>query len=508
MSKSRASNEATSSNSQSPTYGSIRPLDLDKTLSQYRSDTRINYEIQDEIRRVCDEDDNDDSKTSIVIAHTCCCKSSYVMEPVAFIQNLAASIMNFSLGLFIYNRIFTRLLGQNQSNKTNGTNFSFHYTTNNFHLNQMPLTLLNTNTHPLLSYSFNNSISNNCIGDNSSTKNFSYMLPFSVLGLTPSEIDAIRVKAQEETSLLYFHCSLISAIPVLVMSNILGVNCSNLGRKTLVVIYLFVVACRYILVLFQCIYPDWPDWLFYVGAALEGLGGGSGCFYLALYCFISDLASESSRSFRITFVNNLNSFATLSVTFVCGYVIKYYGYFYLFLASVSLILISLLYTVFFILEPLVELRSKSLWKRVKSCSVKRSLNCFKVYFNKKDEVNGEESQSLLNSHTAALRPRKQTFILLLIVFANFIFCFGSIGVGSIFNLYLMNKPFCFDSIEISNYTIFSTLSSLVISLLVSRFVKVSDLLVCIISIGSYFISVFCYIYGDSIGYIYLGLKFD
>lgn len=174
----------------------------------------------------------------------------------------------------------------------------------------------------------------------------------------------------------------------------------------------------------------------------------------------------------------------------------------MFLASVILIIISLVYTIFFIPEPLIELKTKSLWTRVKSCSIKRSLNCFRVYFNKK--IINEESQGLLKNEKKT-QIRKQTFILFLIVFANFIFCFGAIGVGSIFTLFLMNKPFCFDSIEISNYTIFSTLTSLVMTLLVSKFVKVNDLLVCIISIGTYFLSVFCYIYGDSIAYIYLGL---
>jgi len=297
MSKGRSINELTSSK-KSANYGSIRSPELDKISTQYRSDTLINYEIANDVIHRVDEE-NDETSTKIIIASTCC-KSSYIIEPVAFVQNLAASIMNFSLGLFIYNRIFTRLLEQqNHSNTTNNTNFSFlSHTPDLKHL--IPITLLNSNS-PLFN-TYQNSSSNICANDNSSMKNLSNMFEISVMGLSPSEIDAIRTRAQEETSTLYFHCSLISAIPVLVMSNILGVNCSNLGRKTLVVIYLFVITCRYTLVLFQCLYPEWPDWLFYVGAGIEGLGGGSGCFYLALYCFISDLASESSRSFRITFV--------------------------------------------------------------------------------------------------------------------------------------------------------------------------------------------------------------
>lgn len=290
MSKGLDSNEATTSN-----YGSISSPYLDKISTQYRSDTQINYETNHSHAER--EDETFQTSTKIIIASTCC-KSSYIIEPVAFIQNLAASIMNFSLGLFIYNRIFTRLLEQqNHSNTTNGTNFSFLNSSPN--LNSFMAIRLSNSDSPLL-YSYTNFSSNDCVNDNSSMKNVSNL--FSSMRLTPSDIDAIRTRAQEETSTLYFYCSLISALPVLVMSNILGVNCSNLGRKTLVVIYLFAITCRYVLVLVQCLYPELPDYLFYVGAGIEGLGGGSGCFYLALYCFISDLASESSRSFRITFV--------------------------------------------------------------------------------------------------------------------------------------------------------------------------------------------------------------
>jgi hypothetical protein len=295
MSKGLDSNEATSSKNVT-NYGSISSPYLDKISTQYRSDTQINYETD---HNHADKED-ETYQTKIIIASTCC-KSSYIIEPVAFIQNLAASIMNFSLGLFIYNRIFTRLLEQqNHSNTTNGTNFSFLASSPNLN-SFMTIRLSNSNSHLL--YSYTNFTSNDCVNDNSSVKNLSNLFtPSFKMGLTPSDIDAIRTRAQEETSTLYFYCSLISALPVLVMSNILGVNCSNLGRKTLVVIYLFAITCRYVLVLVQCLYPELPDYLFYVGAGIEGLGGGSGCFYLALYCFISDLASESSRSFRITFV--------------------------------------------------------------------------------------------------------------------------------------------------------------------------------------------------------------
>lgn len=195
---------------------------------------------------------------------------------------------------------------------------------------------------------------------------------------SPAEMDRIRMEAQSQTANLFFISALFSGIPVIIMTNLLGVNCSSLGRKTLMLFYLAAMSIKFTLLLLQCIYPDWPDWLFFVGAFIEGISGSSGVFYLSLYCYITDFTSNRSRSYRITLLNSLNSFASLCVTFLCGYVIVWYGYFYLFFAALIFMLISLLYTIFFIPEPLVELHDKSLIDRLKLCSLKRTVNCFMV----------------------------------------------------------------------------------------------------------------------------------
>lgn len=197
--------------------------------------------------------------------------------------------------------------------------------------------------------------------------------PFS-----PAELNEIRNKAQSQTAHLYFLCALYSAIPVILMTNILGVNCSVLGRKTLLVINFITLTIRYFIFLLQSIFTEWPDWVFYVGAFIENISGSQGIFYLALYCFISDLTPASDRSYRITLVNNINSIASLCVTGACGYVIKYYGYFYLFLTSTLLTIFVLFYTIFFVSEPLEELRSVSMWTRISRCSIRKSANCLKV----------------------------------------------------------------------------------------------------------------------------------
>ena len=41
-------------------------------------------------------------------------------------------------------------------------------------------------------------------------------------------------------------------------------------------------------------------------------------------------------------------------------------------------------------------------------------------------------------------------------------------------------------------------------MMVSRFLKINDIIICTFAAASYFASVFCYIYGKSVFYIYVG----
>lgn len=333
--------------------------------------------------------------------------------------------------------------------------------------------------------------------------------------LPPDIMNRIQTQAQIDTANLYFEMALYSSIPVILMTNLLGVNCSNLGRKFLMVTYLFMLSLRYMLFLLQCVYPAWPDYIFFIGAFLEGISGGSGILYLGFFSCISDLTSVKSRSYRISLLVNINSAASLCTLYACGIIIKYYGYFYLFLTSLCLTVFALLYTIFLVPETLVELKNKSIISRIRSCSIKKCFNCFKVYFNQKppndkDTIITPASKEDDDSETFALLSntkrayKKQTWVLLTIVLANFLYNFGTNGIGSIFTLFIMNWPYCFDPIEISKYQVFSTLVSLIFSMIVSKFIRVNDLIICCLSVLSFFGSVFFYIYGNSAIYIYAG----
>lgn len=216
-----------------------------------------------------------------------------------------------------------------------------------------------------------NNKTNICKSNNSTVGDYGWSL---------STNEHIRNEAQSQTAHLLFILMCICGTSTFVMGNLLGVNCSVLGRKTLIIIYLFGISIDYSLTLFQSLNPDSPDWIFYLGALAQGMTGSFGVFNLALCCYISDLTSIRSRSYRITLLASLNSIACLSVTFICGYVIKWYGFSYLFMTALAFKLICLVYTILFVPEPLIEIKDKSILQRLKMCSFKRVFNCFTVPF--------------------------------------------------------------------------------------------------------------------------------
>lgn len=172
---------------------------------------------------------------------------------------------------------------------------------------------------------------------------------------------------------------------------------------------------------------------------------------------------------------------------------------------------ALVYTIFVIYEPLVELRDKSFLSRLRMCSFKRILNPFKVYFRDTDTADydddDDQSRLILNNEGLDKRRKrkKQTFVLLLIVFANLVYVFAASGVGSIFTLFIMNAPYCFDSVLISKFSVFATVVSLIASFGVSKFLRVNDLLICLVSVASYFSSLLFYMFGNKILHIFLGI---
>lgn len=427
-----------------------------------------------------------------------CFKCKYIIEPVVFLQSIASSLIGIAFNQFIYNRILERITDSDTTPFDNVTNLTLFSRLRDSDLpdGQANEIVCNANT------SFTN-------------------------GTSP--YDNIRIQAQQQTAALLFLCAIFGGIPCIISTNILGVNCSKLGRKTLLLITLFAMNVRNIIYIFQALYPDLPDYLFYITSLLDGISGSNGVFYLALHCYVSDTTSSESRSYRITLVNYMSSITGLFVTFGCGYMITYLGYVYVFAIAFVFHLLSFVYTVFCVPEPIVTLRDKSFVSRVASCSLKSITNCFKVYMrkshpvivNKMSKNDASETDALLggghvpegdDDEVRCVKPAESTAqnvhqvrqraVLILVVVANMIYCFAANGIGSIFSLYVMNAPFCWDPIEISAFSLYNTVLNLFLSLLISKFCRVHDILICISSAFTNLVSLVVYGYAKTSVMVY------
>lgn len=67
----------------------------------------------------------------------------------------------------------------------------------------------------------------------------------------------------------------------------------------------------------------------------------------------------------------------------------------------------------------------------------------------------------------------------------------------------MNAPFCFDSVQISNFTVFSTSLALLVSLFISKCIRINDILICVLATAFYFGSTFFLMFGKSLIHIYM-----
>ena len=193
------------------------------------------------------------------------CLGSYVLEPMSFIQSLAECIIIFCTDQFMYSRFLNRLVTGNSKPHTKLNQHSHH----NSHYALPKLVLFDQLHQSHLNMLSSTPSSLNCLSSNTSG---------TVTNISHSDITD---QAQEATSSLLFYCSLYSSIPLVIMTILLTANCSQLGRKTILVNRLFVCIVRYAIFTLMCIYPSWPDSLFYIIFIMDGFVGGTGAFYMS-----------------------------------------------------------------------------------------------------------------------------------------------------------------------------------------------------------------------------------
>lgn len=91
-----------------------------KSTSNYGACSDLATDINDIVNE--ESEQNDSTRVELKRSKTCEC--SYLIEPVAFIYNMASSIISISLGQFIYAKILNRLIDQENHRHNHTTNYT------------------------------------------------------------------------------------------------------------------------------------------------------------------------------------------------------------------------------------------------------------------------------------------------------------------------------------------------------------------------------------------------
>ena len=243
-----------------------------------------------------------------------------------------------------------------------------------------------------------------------------------------------------------------------------------------------------------------------------------------MYACIADVVSVEDRSYRMSLLPIVSSTASLATIVPAGYILKYVrdGFAYLFTLNSALLALTLVYAGRLIDEPLVELRDRSLWQRIRSCSFNNLLNSFRVFFKTTttttttsndetqiiDQQGSQLKSSSSSSSSSSSKSKSNTLVLLLILAAAACQTFGGACQSSIQTLFLINYPMCFDSVSRSNLSLFGQVTSIVLGFLACKYVRINDLLFCLMCVTSAFVGQFFRMFGTRQLHMYMESAFS
>ncbi len=241
-------------------------------------------------------------------------------------------------------------------------------------------------------------------------------------GMNQSDAEWIlQQEVQATTSKWMLIIRACETIPSIMVTLLMGAYSDKAGRKFAIVIPLIGSIFRAIwtaLVLFCRL----PIGLILIGAFTEGAMGGIGTLMMAAFSYIADVTTQDQRSFRIVVIEIAIALGSAISQIAIGYLIKYVHFAYSFVIILFILCLAFVYGTCIIPETIVNDPEAKLF------DIKLIKAIFKLY--SKDD------------------GTKRLWKLQLTVLLLFVTCVVEIGGTDVFTLYLMNTPFCWDSIKI------------------------------------------------------------
>ncbi|NXD12268.1 S46A3 protein, partial [Nothocercus nigrocapillus] len=276
-------------------------------------------------------------------------------------------------------------------------------------------------------------------------------------------------EVQEKVSLFTMQLDLSGAVPSLIVAFVLVANGDRQGRKRSLV--LPCVGALITNIFFAAIsYFSLSLFILYGVAFLTGLFGGVATFLGGGFAFIADLChDEKQKTTRIAVVDLIFGFVSGLAGLSSGYFIKGVGFTWTFVTAALLHVINIIYIIF----CLEDTAGISEFQQQDPVSCK---DIFKETF----------SAVYMLFKTA---PFKKRVLITLLLFTFMTYLFTVFGGSSLFTLYELDEPLCWNEVYIGYGAAASTSISLTSFLGVYLFSK------CLKDIYIVFIGIFSYIGG-------------
>lgn len=297
--------------------------------------------------------------------------------------------------------------------------------------------LANASSTPILSQYVHAQILN---GYNTSTTNDGS----SACGVnTTSTTDDPLVKVQQETSNFLLLLAVVNNVPAIFINVILGSSSDYLGRKMLFFIPCFGYFLRYVFcVVIMALELDIQ--YFYIAYFLDGLGGSMCAFLVASFAYTADITSNGrERILATSAVEVCLALAACTGMLVTGFLIPLVGYLNLNIMMTCTMFLASIIIMF--LPETMERGPNKPWSPLKHFK-----NVFGFYFFKRGNRRGAYS------------------LMLSIFLFGILSILGRMGVET---LYALDRPFCWDSVQVGYFGALRSGLTSVGSLLAIKFLQ-------------------------------------
>ncbi|UJR13101.1 hypothetical protein I4U23_000125 [Adineta vaga] len=282
--------------------------------------------------------------------------------------------------------------------------------------------------------------------------------------------------AQQQSADLYSKRELWSSIPMIIMTCLLGLYVTKLGRRFVLILPMIGLSIQ-LFIWLLIIYFQLKTYWWYIAAFILGLTGADGTLHLILNLSITDCTKENNRSTCFVFFEAMTTALTAIGNFIIGYYITWRGFTDLLFFSIILQLLSIFIVIFFFKysshHPILDRTNSTLLSSIElynDIKIKDSCCCCCSKMKLKNCFYG--------------RSKKKSINLLLTIFSYVFYSLAYTAIWSILLWYLFDIPFNWSSTQIGNYNALISISSAILSVLGMKLLThfgANDAIICVFS---------------------------